>query len=337
VNSGAVGDVGDREAVHAFCYRAADFYLPADEARKAPTRARFLELVRQAYGICPDQYHAVPYPGGALPACRLGQPHRGSMLITGGFDGYLEDRFAMMSAVARAGYQVIALDGPGQGAALEDHGLVLTPDWQHPVAAVLDHFGLAQATLIGISLGGCLAIRAAAAEPRIIRVVADDVLTDLAECNRRQLAPPARTLVATLLRLRADRLLDTVVRRQMRHDLLSDWGIRQGQHVLGVPTPHAYLRSAGRFVTADVSGRVRADVLLLAGTADHYVPARQLTDQITALTSARSVTARIFTEQEQAGQHCQYGNLALAIQVILDWLDGLDERDHRLAHPARSV
>jgi len=269
-----------------------------------------------------------------LPASRLGRPDRGSVLITGGFDGYLEDRFAMMLAITHAGYQVIAFDGPGQGAALEDGGMIFTTDWHRPVGAVLDHFGLHQATLIGSSLGGCLAIRAAAAEPRITRVVAYDVCTDLLECNLQTLPSAAGALVTTLLRLRADRLLDDIVRRRIRQDLLTEWGVRQGQHVFGVSTPHAYLRSAARFITADVSARVRADTLLLAGARDHYVPVHQLTDQIATLTNARSVTARVFTEPEHAQAHCQYGNLPLAVQVILDWLDGLDERDHRQGPPS---
>jgi len=86
-------------------------------------------------------------------------------------------------------------------------------------------------------------------------------------------------------------------------DLLADWGVSQGEHVLGVRTPHEYLASLTRFVTADVSGQVGADVLLLAGVEDHYVPFRQLGDQLNTLTGARSVTARVFTREERLRQH----------------------------------
>jgi hypothetical protein len=65
-----------------------------------------------------------------------------------------------------------------------------------------------------------------------------------------------------------------------------------------------------RFVTAEVSGQVGADVLLLAGVEDHYVPFRQFGDQLNTLTSARSVTARVFTREEQAQNHVQVGNIA---------------------------
>jgi len=34
-----------------------------------------------------------------------------------------------------------------------------------------------------------------------------------------------------------------------------------------------------------------------------------------------SVTARVFTRQEQAQNHVQVGNVGLSVRVMLDWLD----------------
>jgi len=333
--TGAFLDLGDRLLAEgrpldaAFCYRAAEFFLKPSDERKAQARRRFVELVREVYGIGPQHMVSVPFERGALPTYRFGEPRRGTILIFGGFDSYVEEFFPMMLAMASAGYQVIGFEGPGQGGALEDAGLVLTPEWQLPVGAVVDHFGLDRVTIVGVSLGGGLAIRAAAGEPRVARVIADDVLTDFLACNLRQFPTAAGTAVRTLLGLRAGRFLDALLRRRMQHDLLADWGVAQGEHVLGVRTPHEYLASLTRYVTADVSALVKADVLLLAGAEDHYVPFRQLGDQLNTLTAARSVTARVFTRAEQAQNHVQVGNIALSVRVMLDWLDGLDKRDLR--------
>jgi len=49
------------------------------------------------------------------------------------------------------------------------------------------------------------------------------------------------------------------------------------------------------------------------------------------LPAARSVTARVFTEAEQASNHCQIGNTGLALKVILDWLDAFGGRTAELA------
>src|ERR1700678_1027149 len=70
----------------------------------------------------------------------------------------------------------------------------MTPDWHGPVSAVLDAFGLYDVTLVGISLGGCLVMHAAASEPRVRRVVAWDTLTDFYTCMTRTLPPALRML-----------------------------------------------------------------------------------------------------------------------------------------------
>jgi len=321
---------GGRHLDAALCYRAAEFFLPPGDERRAGARRRFVDLVRDVYGIGAQHCAVVPYPGGALPAYRFGTPNRGSIVLFGGFDSYVEEFLPVMLALARGGYQVVGFEGPGQGGALDDHGLRLTPDWCCPVAVVLDHFGLDRVTLVGISLGGGLAIRAAAREPRVARVVADDVLTDFLAANLRQLPRGARGAIRALRAVHADRLLDAVARRRMRHDLLARWGLTHGMRVLGVATPHEYFTSIAGFTTADISAGVLAGVLLLAGTDDHYVPIRQLNDQISTLTAARSVTARVFTRAEQAHNHCQVGNVALSVRVMLDWLTGLDERDRAM-------
>jgi hypothetical protein len=47
---------------------------------------------------------------------------------------------------------------------------------------------------------------------------------------------------------------------------------------------------------------------------------------VLTLTAAPSVSARVFTEAEQAQNHCQVGNQGLALQVILGWLDATGGR-----------
>ncbi len=75
-------------------------------------------------------------------------------------------------------------------------------------------------------------------------------------------------------------------------------------------------------------------ILLMAGSKDQYVPLSMLPDQLMALTAAHSVTARVFTEAESAQNHCQIGNMGLALKVILGWLDEDAGRvAHRTARP----
>ena len=77
------------------------------------------------------------------------------------------------------GYNVVALDGPGQGGALLQQGLTLRPDWDAVMVPVLD-WVLARpdvderrVALIGLSMGAFLGPRTAATERRIAALIAD--------------------------------------------------------------------------------------------------------------------------------------------------------------------
>ncbi len=104
-------------------------------------------------------------------------------------------------------------------------------------------------------------------------------------------------------------------------------------HTTGATTPYGFLRDTARYETASVSGQVTQDVLLLAGSQDHYVPRTQFAEQLGSLTAARSVTARLLTADEEAQNHVHVGNVELALQVIAAWMTRIDERDRM--HEAR--
>lgn len=55
---------------------------------------------------------------------------------------------------------------PDRGGARAQGGLTFDHDWEKPVGAVLDHFDIDAAGLVGISMGGYWALRAASREPR---------------------------------------------------------------------------------------------------------------------------------------------------------------------------
>jgi hypothetical protein len=64
----------------------------------------------------------------------------------------------------------------------------------------------------------------------------------------------------------------------------------------------------------------------MAGSKDHGVPVEMFYRQIGALSNVRSMTARLFTEADQAQNHCQEGNIGLALRVITDWIDLIGSR-----------
>ena len=308
-----------------FYYRSAEFFMNSADPDRKDARDKFLDAVRQVYGSELKGYHSIPYTDGGLngllPAYRF-KPGRskGTIVFFGGFDSYIEECVPAYLYLRDAGYEVVAFEGPGQGGVLEA-GTPMSPEWHKPVKAVLDYFELDHVALIGLSMGGCLAMRAAAFEPRVDRVVAFDILTDFFDVNLRQTNPVIRSLLAGLIRVRAVPIVNLVVSLAARKSPVVEWGIAQGMRVTGTLSPFALLLNLRRFQTGDVSSFVKQDVLLLCGSLDHYVPIEQLYRQIGLLTNARSVTARLFTPSESAQNHCQVGNYGLALKAIVDWLD----------------
>jgi pimeloyl-ACP methyl ester carboxylesterase len=307
--------------------RSAEFYMFPDDPAKEPARLKFTQTMREVFQIDETARVQVPYGGGQLYAYRLAPlTPKSTIVVFGGFDSYIEEWFPALLFLRDAGYDVVAFDGPGQGAALEEAHLPMEPDWDRPVAAVLDHFGLDDVTLLGISLGGCLTVRAAAKEPRVRRVVCDDVLVDFYSVCLGQVTAARRHALRALLTARASSVVNAMVGAVMRHSLVSEWGVKQGMHVTGTSSPYEFLRATMRYETSSLSGELTQDVLVMAGAEDHYVPTHQFARQIDLLTNARSVTARLFTRSDQAQNHAQVGNLGLSLDIIVRWLEGLEAR-----------
>ncbi|MDT7738144.1 MAG: hypothetical protein QOK09_1513 [Mycobacterium sp.] len=170
----------DRALAGAYYDRAAEFFMTATDPRRSAARARFLQAMRAIYDVAPE---FVPFRSGSLPVYDL-RPDRQvgvPIVMFGGFDSYVEEFFPMIAGMVDAGRRIVVFEGPGQGSALEDFGLTMIPEWEQPVAAVLDHYGLDDVAAVGISLGGGLVMRAASVEPRITHAVAFDILDDFFE------------------------------------------------------------------------------------------------------------------------------------------------------------
>ena len=178
--------------VAAQLYRAAEFFISPRNPERRRAYERFFDLFYRAHPELVAARIEIPYAGRRLHALRIRTSGvaRGTIVIHAGFDAYIEEFVDIGRFFGAAGYEVVMFDGPGQGTTLMRDGLPMTADWEKPVTATLDHLGIADATLLGISLGGCLALRAAAAlglspvescrrqagcgeDPRLVPVVSD--------------------------------------------------------------------------------------------------------------------------------------------------------------------
>ena len=312
-----------RWANAAFYRRVSEFFCPRGSALQRETYEAFIGAFDRAFADAGVERHVVAYGPGQLPALRVAAsgPSKGSVVVFGGFDSLIEEFVSIWGGLAEAGYDVVAFDGPGQGGARALHGLPFDHDWEKPVAAVLDHFALSNVGLVGISMGGYWALRAAAFEPRIERVVAWPPVYDWLY----QLPRPVRPLVRAMVRWR--RFMNVSIRIKMWLAPIMRHTIAQALYVQGLDLERGdppvaavdwLLGMNARHIHAE---RVIQDVLLLGGEHDAFQPPILLEAQARALVNARSVSRRVFTAAEHADGHVQMGNLGLAIDALVRWLD----------------
>ena len=304
-------------------FRAAEFFMdPADPNRKIVFE-KYLRFFYQSEEGKNLERISVPYGNNHLHGFRLTPtiPTKGIILIHGGFDSYSEEFYTLGAAMCEYGYEVIMFDGPGQGSTLMFEKVPMTYEWEKPVAAVLDYIEAENVTLIGMSLGGYLAIRAASQEKRVQRVIAYDVMLDFFACVTSRRGKVAAYLIKGLIGLRLSFVLNAFAKVMMKRDMYSQWGIAQGMHVMGCKTPYEFFFKLKEYNGYAASGNVAGDVLIMAGAEDHFVPIEQFYKQLKLLTVAKSITGRIFTVQEQAQSHCQIGNLGLAAEYMLGWIE----------------
>ena len=313
-------------------YFSSEFFLHGDPAdpRIASAYDRSVECFRRAGIAEPVE---IPYEGTVLQGYFYRAPGDGPkplLLMHSGFDGSAEECHFLGAAGGRfeRGYHVLTFDGPGQPSAIRREKLVFRPDWEHVVTPVVDFaLGLdgvdpARIALLGVSLGGVLAPRAAAFEPRLAAVVAVDGVYDAGSAVTSMLPWPREEIVRRA-RAAEDAEFDAILaagRRPVR-------------------------RCAGRATTADTcwarrrtasSSRSTSSTRSKAASRRRSRARRWSAKRRTTCSSAARrkpslagctthlrapKTLLTFTAEEGADAHCHVGAQRLATGRIYDWLD----------------
>jgi len=304
----------------AFYYRAAEFFLTRDDPEKELLYDKFIDQFYEAFQDDEIKKFEVPYNNTFLPAIRI-QPidteKRGTVVVHGGNDSFMEEIYSVIRYFSDNGYEVVAFEGPGQGSALKKYGLPLNIEWEKPTKAVLDYFKLDDVTLLGISMGGWLCLRAAAFEPRIKRVIPWSVSFDVTQYTN-----IVGQHLARLFMRKFRNFVNNQMKKNMKKKLEYSWFVNNLMYITNKEVPIEAFDVLMQFNEENLhSDLVRQDVLILTGREDHLVPFKMHDMQVKALTNASSVTSRVFTKEEQAQNHCQMGNIGLALDVMKNWIE----------------
>jgi pimeloyl-ACP methyl ester carboxylesterase len=308
-------------------YRMAVFYAHYTDPRHTPLWQRSKDCFRRMIELMeqPIEVLDIDFEGTKLPAYFIsgGKEKRPTLIALGGFDATMEELYGWIGSVAaHYGWHCLIFEGPGQWTVLKsDPTLLLRPDYEKPISAVIDYLFTRpdvdqdKVALIGYSLGGHLASRAAAKEPRIKACIANPLVVDCEEAAR-----------ANLKSVHSDQMINLVFRTLMRVSPEIRGRFQHAQWTLGVKTPHEWLQAYRKFTLNGLEEHYRNPMLFLFSEGDFEETAitssatvTSLLDFISSLPCERSI--HLFSRREGAADHCQMGGLSYAQAVIFGWLN----------------
>ena len=301
--------------------RGSEFLIPPDDERKIPVYQAFIKLFDEAFADEPFERHNIPFNGSFLTAFKIPAKTtttKGTIIGIPGFDAFIEEFYSIWDYFAQRGYDVIAFEGPGQGGSRRLYNQVFDHDYEKATGAVLDYFKCKEVTALGVSMGGYWIMRAAAFEKRIKRVIAMAPVYDWLEMTNAVNQFLARWFLSR------PKLTNFFVRQKMQVKTLKHT-VNNALFIQDKKEPFEAVQWMMGMNKEHISSHlIDQDVFLMTGENDAFQPPVLLRKQAKALTHAKSVSTRIFTKEEHADQHCQMGNLGLALGEIVDWLEVID-------------
>jgi dienelactone hydrolase len=202
---------------------------------------------------------------------------------------------------------------------------VFRPDWEKVVTPGVDflvkHPGVdpKRIALMGISMGGVLAPRAAAFEKRLAALIANDGLYDFAAPQIAQVPPDRRDAFVAALKAEHAPAVDQMLEGLIKASPTARWAFSHGMYATGATSPRAYLAKTLDYNVKDgVAEKISCPTLVCEAENDLFFKGQpqQLFDHLTC-----KKTLVRFTTAEGAGAHCQVGASRLSFARMFDWLD----------------
>jgi dienelactone hydrolase len=295
-------------------YRTAEFFLrydPVNDPRVAETSARAVQTFNAASEV---QAHwtpvRIPYGGIELNGYYLnlsGEDPGPTLVAHGGYDSTVEELFfAVGEAARRHGWNCLIFEGPGQGAALRIDKLPFRHDWEAVVSPVLDvavslpGVDAERIALLGMSMGGYLAPRAAAFDKRIAACIAYDGVFNFAAA-----LPPVAAI-------------NEVIAKPESAPTSLRWAVLNGLWTFGVSTGQELADALASYDLRPVVDQITCPTLVCEAEEDQFFKG-QPQSLYDALRCPKILLR--FTAAEGAEEHCHAGALTLFHQRMFDWLD----------------
>ena len=303
---------GHRRAAGQKYHRATNYLIQAERMQSAhsPERPavyqRCLDLMRKTFDLLDPATTrvAVPFEGALLPAyftsAGAGAP---CVIMWNGLDSTKEHMYVsgFPRELAARGISTLMVDCPGSGEALRFGGLTARVETETWAAACVDHLlargevDPARIGLVGWSLGGYYAPRAAAFEKRLALCVAWGANHDWGAVQKRRL----------------DREGENPVPHYWDHVL---W-------VWGETDLDTFIAKAEAVNLDGVVERITVPFLVAHGENDRQIPVAYAHQSYDQAVNSPKRELRIFTVEEGAAEHVGLDHMPHINAFVADWVE----------------
>jgi len=308
-------------------YRTAGFYMVdvKDQDKSISAYDKSKENFLKAISYLPYvEVVTIPYEKTKLTGYLIHAKNKNAplVIVNTGFDGTAEELyFEVGEAFHARGYNCLLVDGPGQGNVLRKQNLPFRPDWEKVVTPIVDYVETLKdidknkIALMGISMGGYLAPRAAAFEPRIKALIANGGVYDLGAAAYAVLPKELIDLIDN----NPDEF-NKYIENEMKSNTTARWYYKNGMWSFHAKTPADFMKKIRLYNLNGVTQNIKATTLIVDSEADTFMKgqARTLFEKLKS-----PKTYILFTRQQAAQSHCQMGATAISNEFIIDWLDNV--------------
>jgi len=315
--------------------RASNYYIASMHRHPDPYHESIGRMTRASiscfskgikYLDLPVEEVKIPYEDTTLPGyffrSQVASAKAPTMIIFNGRDAWAIQDKVLAEAGNKRGYHVMLFDGPGQGPVLRMQGLPFRHDWEKVITPVVDYTLTMEGVdpdrigVMGLSMGGVLAPRAAAFEHRPKVYVANPGVVSWLDVVNVTIAPLVGGEEGLKLIDSDPVAFDKIMNDLIAQSSFLQWGMDDTYWKQGVKAPAELMVELRKYDSTSVAGNIRSKMLLLHGEADLWSQVEKLKKL------SGGPTDIIRFDGEYAGQlHCQTGSWSIMSHKLYNWLD----------------
>ena len=136
--------------------------------------------------------------------------------------------------------------------------------------------------------------------------------------------PAIQKLFHIFMKLHARPIINFIFGKKAKKEPVIDWGLKHGCYAYEAKDAYGYARKLKLYDLEPIAHKITQDMLIIGANQDHFIDYRLIGREINMLKNVKSLTFRLFTDKENAQNHCNVGNGRVVHDTICGWIEQID-------------